>query len=208
VDGSLQATPFDRSTLTDRARKRLFLRLGYEEVPGIHQSRLDGISTGNHRILGTKPDFEQSLKADERPVKVFYEGPPSANGIPGIHHVMGRTIKDYLGRYWTMQGYRVERKSGWDTHGLPVELQVEKKLGIRRDDIGQSISIEEFNRHCREDVLQYTGKWEELTRLMGYWIDLDKPYVTYHNEYIESVWFLLQKLYQKDLLYKGYNIQP
>ena len=152
--------------------------------------------------------FEQSLKADERPVKVFYEGPPSANGIPGIHHVMGRTIKDYLGRYWTMQGYRVERKSGWDTHGLPVELQVEKKLGIRRDDIGQSISIEEFNRHCREDVLQYTGKWEELTRLMGYWIDLDKPYVTYHNEYIESVWFLLQKLYQKDLLYKGYTIQP
>ena len=152
--------------------------------------------------------FEQSLKADERPVKVFYEGPPSANGIPGIHHVMGRTIKDYLGRYWTMQGYRVERKSGWDTHGLPVELQVEKKLGIRRYDIGQSISIEEFNRHCREDVLQYTGKWEELTRLMGYWIDLDKPYVTYHNEYIESVWFLLQKLYQKDLLYKGYTIQP
>ena len=152
--------------------------------------------------------FEQSLKADERPVKVFYEGPPSANGIPGIHHVMGRTIKDYLGRYWTMQGYRVERKSGWDTHGLPVELQVEKKLGIRRDDIGQSLSIEEFNRHCREDVLQYTGKWEELTRLMGYWIDLDKPYVTYHNEYIESVWFLLQKLYQKDLLYKGYTIQP
>ncbi len=152
--------------------------------------------------------FEQSLKADERPVKVFYEGPPSANGIPGIHHVMARTIKDYLGRYWTMQGYRVERKSGWDTHGLPVELQVEKKLGIRRDDIGEQISIEEFNRHCREDVLQYTGKWEELTRLMGYWIDLDRPYVTYHNEYIESVWFLLQKLYQKDLLYKGYTIQP
>jgi isoleucyl-tRNA synthetase len=152
--------------------------------------------------------FEQSLKADERPVKVFYEGPPSANGIPGIHHVMARTIKDYLGRYWTMQGYRVERKSGWDTHGLPVELQVEKKLGIRRDDIGERISIEEFNRHCREDVLQYTGKWEELTRLMGYWIDLDRPYVTYHIEYIESVWFLLQKLYQKDLLYKGYTIQP
>jgi isoleucyl-tRNA synthetase len=152
--------------------------------------------------------FEQSLKADERPVKVFYEGPPSANGIPGIHHVMARTIKDYLGRYWTMQGYRVERKSGWDTHGLPVELQVEKKLGIRRDDIGERISIEEFNRHCREDVLQYTGKWEELTRLMGYWIDLDRPYVTYHNEYIESVWFLLQYLYQKDLLYKGYTIQP
>ena len=152
--------------------------------------------------------FEQSLKADERPVKVFYEGPPSANGIPGIHHVMARTIKDYLGRYWTMQGYRVERKSGWDTHGLPVELQVEKKLGIRRDDIGERISIEEFNRHCREDVLQYTGKWEELTRLMGYWIDLDRPYVTYRNEYIESVWFLLQKLYQKDLLYKGYTIQP
>lgn len=152
--------------------------------------------------------FEQSLTADERPVKVFYEGPPSANGIPGIHHVMARTMKDYLCRFWTMQGYRVERKSGWDTHGLPVELQVEKKLGIRRDDIGSAVSIEDFNRHCREDVLQYTGKWEELTRLMGYWIDLDRPYVTYHNDYIESVWFLLQKLYQKDLLYKGYTIQP
>nr|MBM3931469.1 isoleucine--tRNA ligase [Sphingomonadales bacterium] len=152
--------------------------------------------------------FEQAVAEDGRPSKVFYEGPPSANGIPGIHHVMARAIKDLLCRYWTMQGYRVDRKSGWDTHGLPVELQVEKKLGIRREDIGQTVSIEDFNRHCREDVMQFTGKWEELTRLMGYWIDLDRPYVTYHNEYIESVWNLLQKLYNKGLLYKGFTIQP
>jgi isoleucyl-tRNA synthetase len=152
--------------------------------------------------------FERSVTQDGRPVKVFYEGPPSANGVPGIHHVMARAIKDLMCRYWTMKGFRVERKSGWDTHGLPVELQVEKKLGIRREDIGRTVSIEEFNRHCREDVMQYTGKWEELTRLMGYWIDLDRPYVTYHHEYIESVWNLLQKLYNKDLLYKGYTIQP
>ncbi|MBM3936740.1 MAG: isoleucine--tRNA ligase, partial [Sphingomonadales bacterium] len=152
--------------------------------------------------------FEQSVAEDDRPVKVFYEGPPSANGVPGIHHVMARAIKDLMCRYWTMQGYRVDRKSGWDTHGLPVELQVEKKLGIRREDIGRTVSIEDFNRHCRADVMQYTGKWEELTRLMGYWIDLDRPYVTYHNEYIESVWNLLQKLYNKGLLYKGFTIQP
>ena len=152
--------------------------------------------------------FEQAVADDGRPSKVFYEGPPSANGVPGIHHVMSRTIKDLMCRYWTMQGYRVDRKSGWDTHGLPVELQVEKKLGIRREDIGHTVSIAEFNQHCREDVMQYTGKWEELTRLMGYWLDLERPYVTYHNEYIESVWNLLQKLYNKGLLYKGFTIQP
>lgn len=152
--------------------------------------------------------FEQSVAEDGRSTKVFYEGPPSANGVPGIHHVMARTIKDLMCRYWTMQGFRVDRKSGWDTHGLPVELQVEKKLGIRREDIGRTVSIEDFNRNCREDVMQYTGKWEELTRLMGYWIDLERPYVTYHNEYIESVWNLLQKLFNKGLLYKGFTIQP
>ena len=152
--------------------------------------------------------FEHSLREDDRPVKVFYEGPPSANGIPGIHHVMARTIKDLLCRYWTMEGYRVARKSGWDTHGLPVELQVEQKLGLRREDIGTKISIEEFNRNCREDVMKYTGKWEELTRLMGYWIDLEQPYVTYHNDYIESVWNLLKKLFDRGLLYKGYTVQP
>jgi len=139
---------------------------------------------------------------------VFYEGPPSANGIPGIHHVMARTIKDIFCRYQTMAGRKVERKSGWDTHGLPVELQVEKKLGIRRDDIGNGISIEDYNRHCRADVMAYTEHWERLTEQMGYWVDLENPYITYTPEYIESVWWLLKQLFDKNLLYKGHSIQP
>ena len=153
--------------------------------------------------------FQKSIeqRAQAQPF-VFYEGPPSANGIPGIHHVMARTIKDIFCRFQTMQGRRVERKSGWDTHGLPVELQVEKKLGIRRDDIGNKISVEEYNRHCREDVMAYTALWEQLTEQMGYWVDLEHPYVTYTPEYIESVWWLLKQLYDKGLLYKGHSIQP
>ncbi|MFM7585833.1 MAG: class I tRNA ligase family protein, partial [Bacteroidota bacterium] len=153
--------------------------------------------------------FQKSIeqRAQAEPF-VFYEGPPSANGIPGIHHVMARTIKDIFCRFQTMQGRRVERKSGWDTHGLPVELQVEKKLGIRRDDIGNKISVEEYNRHCREDVMAYTALWEQLTEQMGYWVDLEHPYVTYTPEYIESVWWLLKQLYDKGLLYKGHSIQP
>ena len=153
--------------------------------------------------------FEKSV--EQRPHDrrwVFYEGPPSANGMPGIHHVMARTIKDLFCRYQTLKGHRVERKGGWDTHGLPIELSVEKELGITKDDIGKSISIEAYNARCRETVMRYKAEWDEITRKMGYWVDLDDPYITYENAYIESVWFLLKKLYDKDLLYKGYTIQP
>ena len=139
---------------------------------------------------------------------VFYEGPPSANGMPGIHHVMARAIKDLFCRYHTLKGYRVERKGGWDTHGLPIELSVEKELGITKDDIGKSISIEDYNAKCRETVMLHKAEWDDITRKMGYWVDLDNPYITYKNDYIETVWFLLQKLYDKGLLYKGYTIQP
>jgi isoleucyl-tRNA synthetase len=153
--------------------------------------------------------FERSISEREgAPAFVFYEGPPSANGIPGIHHVMARAIKDIFCRFQTMQGKQVKRKSGWDTHGLPIELQVEKKLGITKDDIGKSISVEEYNRLCREDVMAFTGLWEDLTEKMGYWVDLKDPYVTYKNEYIETIWALLKRLHDKGLLYKGYTIQP
>lgn len=139
---------------------------------------------------------------------VFYEGPPSANGVPGIHHVMARTIKDLFCRYQTLKGKYVERKAGWDTHGLPVEISVEKTLGITKEDIGKKISIEEYNKACRVEVLKYKDLWDELTVKMGYWVDLDNPYITFDNKYIESVWYLLKKLFDKDLLYKGYSIQP
>ena len=139
---------------------------------------------------------------------VFYEGPPSANGIPGIHHVMARTIKDAICRFKTQSGYEVKRKAGWDTHGLPVELQVEKALGITKEDIGTKISIEDFNKACRTDVMKYTDLWEELTRKMGYWVNMDHPYVTYDNRYIETLWWLLKQLYSKGFLYQGYTIQP
>lgn len=153
--------------------------------------------------------FEQSLKTREghKPF-VFYEGPPSANGVPGIHHVMARTIKDVFCRYKTLRGFQVERKAGWDTHGLPVELGVEKTLGITKEDIGHKISVEEYNQYCRKEVMKYKDLWGELTRKMGYWVNLDDPYITFDNKYIESVWYLLQQLYKKDLLYKGYSIQP
>jgi isoleucyl-tRNA synthetase len=139
---------------------------------------------------------------------VFYEGPPSANGKPGIHHVMARTIKDLFCRYRSMKGQRVQRKGGWDTHGLPVELGVEKELGITKEDIGKTITIAEYNQKCREMVMRYKDMWDDITRKMGYWVDLDDPYITYKNEYIESVWWLLKRLYDKDLLYKGFTIQP
>jgi isoleucyl-tRNA synthetase len=139
---------------------------------------------------------------------VFYEGPPSANGIPGIHHVMARTIKDLFCRYQTLKGKYVERKAGWDTHGLPVEISVEKTLGITKDDIGKKISVEEYNAACRKEVLKYKDLWDDLTRKIGYWVDLEHPYITFENKYIESVWYLLKMLYEKDLLYKGYTIQP
>lgn len=138
----------------------------------------------------------------------FYEGPPSANGLPGIHHVMARAIKDIFCRYKTLQGFRVERKGGWDTHGLPIELQVEKRLGIRKDDIGVKISVEDYNRECRKDVLAFKDSWDNLTRRIGYWVDLENPYITYENDYIESLWSILKKLHEKSYLYKGYTIQP
>ena len=153
--------------------------------------------------------FHRSI--DERegcPSFVFFEGPPSANGHPGIHHVMARTIKDVFCRYKTMQGFQVKRKAGWDTHGLPVELGVEKELGITKEDIGKTISIEEYNAQCRRNVMKFTQEWTDLSHLMGYWVDMEYPYITYDNAYIESLWWLLSQLYQKGLLYKGYTIQP
>ncbi|MDR0394076.1 MAG: isoleucine--tRNA ligase, partial [Tannerella sp.] len=153
--------------------------------------------------------FRKSLEIrKDAPSFVFYEGPPSANGMPGIHHVIARSIKDIFCRYKTMKGFLVERKAGWDTHGLPVELGVEKKLGITKEDIGKTISVADYNKECRKDVMKFTKEWEELTEKMGYWVDMEHPYITYDNRYIESLWFLLKELYQKDLLYKGYTIQP
>ena len=153
--------------------------------------------------------FHKSISTREgHPTFVFYEGPPSANGMPGIHHVMARTLKDVICRFKTQSGYMVHRKAGWDTHGLPVELGVEKKLGIRKEDVGVNISIEEYNRTCRESVMEFTGKWEELTRQMGYWVNMDDPYITYDNKYIETLWWMLSELYKKGLLYKGFTIQP
>lgn len=153
--------------------------------------------------------FEKSISSREgHPTFTFFEGPPSANGTPGIHHVMARAIKDIFCRYQTLKGKQVKRKGGWDTHGLPVELQVEKELGITKEDIGKSISVEEYNQKCRETVMKFTDQWNDLTEKMGYWVDLENPYVTYHASYIESIWNLLKRLYEKGLLYKGYTIQP
>ena len=153
--------------------------------------------------------FHKSIEEREGcPQFIFFEGPPSANGHPGIHHVMGRTIKDTFLRYKTMQGFQVKRKAGWDTHGLPVELSVEKSLGITKEDIGKKISVDDYNDACRKNVMMYTNEWTELTDKMGYWVDLEHPYITYDNKYIESLWYLLKQLYNKGLLYKGYTIQP
>ena len=153
--------------------------------------------------------FHKSIDEKEGcPQFVFYEGPPSANGHPGIHHMMGRTIKDTFLRYKTMKGYQVKRKAGWDTHGLPVELSVEKSLGITKEDIGKKISVDDYNDACRKNVMMYTDEWTQLTDKMGYWVDLEHPYITYDNKYIETLWYLLKQLYNKDLLYKGYTIQP
>jgi isoleucyl-tRNA synthetase len=153
--------------------------------------------------------FAKSMTEREGcPSFVFFEGPPSANGMPGIHHVMARSIKDIFCRYKTMKGFQVKRKAGWDTHGLPVELGVEKALGITKEDIGKSISVAEYNAACRKDVMKFTKEWEDLTHKMGYWVDMKDPYITYDNRYIETLWWLLKQLYKKDLLYKGYTIQP
>ncbi len=153
--------------------------------------------------------FAKSIdERDGAPTFVFYEGPPSANGMPGIHHVLARTIKDIVCRYKTMNGFKVLRKAGWDTHGLPVELGVEKSLGIKKEDIGKKISVDEYNAACRKEVMKYTKEWTDLTNKMGYWVDLEHPYITYKNSYIETLWWLLKQLYGKNLLYKGYTIQP
>lgn len=153
--------------------------------------------------------FDKSLEIREGHTPfIFYEGPPSANGIPGIHHVMARAIKDIFCRYKTMKGFHVARKAGWDTHGLPIEMAVEKTLGITKDDIGKKISVADYNARCRQEVMKYKDLWDDLTRKVGYWVDLDHPYITFENKYIESVWYLLAKLYEKGLLYKGYSIQP
>ncbi|MDQ3550916.1 MAG: class I tRNA ligase family protein, partial [Bacteroidota bacterium] len=153
--------------------------------------------------------FEKSveLRAGAKPF-VFYEGPPSANGMPGIHHVISRTLKDLVCRYKTMKGFKVERKGGWDTHGLPIELGVEKELGITKEDIGAKISVAEYNQKCREAVLRYKDKWDDLTEKIGYWVDLENPYITFTNEYIESLWWCLKELYNKGFLYKSVSIQP
>jgi isoleucyl-tRNA synthetase len=153
--------------------------------------------------------FEKSIETRKgRPTFTFYEGPPSANGTPGIHHVISRTVKDIFCRYKTLQGYLVERKGGWDTHGLPVELQVEKELGITKEDIGKKISVEDYNDKCREAVMKYKSQWDDLTEKMGYWVDLDDPYITFKRDYMETLWYLLKRFYDKGLLYKGYTIQP
>ena len=170
------------------------------------------LSDVNKRMLeewDAKDLFHKSVAEREgHPSFVFYEGPPSANGMPGIHHVMARTIKDTFCRYKTMQGFQVKRKAGWDTHGLPVELGVEKRLGITKEDIGKKVSVDEYNAACRADVMKYTREWEDLTHKMGYWVDMNDPYITYDNKYIETLWWLLKQLYNKGLLYKGYTIQP
>ena len=178
----------------------------FPEYKGLNLSQV------NKEILKTWEEnktFELSLKTREgHPSFVFYEGPPSANGMPGIHHVMARTIKDVICRYKTLQGFQVERKAGWDTHGLPVELGVEKKLGITKEAIGKTISVADYNKECRLDVMKFTKEWEDLTKKMGYWVDMQNPYITYDNRYIETLWYLLKKLYDKGFLYKGYTIQP
>src|SRR5215204_5644424 len=156
-----------------------------------------------------KQAFEKSVSLREGATPfVFYEGPPSANGMPGIHHVISRTLKDLVCRYQTMKGFKVQRKGGWDTHGLPIELGVEKELGITKEDIGKKISVEEYNQKCREAVLRYKDKWDDITRKMGYWVDLNNPYITFKNEYIETLWWLLSELYKKGLLYESVSIQP
>jgi isoleucyl-tRNA synthetase len=172
---------------------------------------LDLVATGNEILERWKKNhaFEKSLELREgAPEFIFFEGPPSANGKPGIHHVMARTIKDTICRYKTQTGYKVPRRAGWDTHGLPVEISVEKKLGIHKDDIGTKISVEDYNKTCRQEVMKFTAEWEDLTERVGYWVDMKDPYITYDNRYIETLWYLLKNIYNKGLLYKGYSIQP
>ncbi|MFM7672934.1 MAG: class I tRNA ligase family protein, partial [Bacteroidota bacterium] len=178
----------------------------YREFTGLHLPTLEKEVLDRWQAEQT---FEQSIAHREgAPAFVFYEGPPSANGMPGIHHVISRTLKDLVCRYQTMRGFQVKRKGGWDTHGLPIELGVEKELGITKEDIGVKITVEEYNRKCREAVLRYKDKWDQITTQMGYWVDLQHPYITFENSYIETLWWLLSELYKKGLLYQSVSIQP
>lgn len=180
-----------------------------KKFPEYSNLNLSGINEEMLKEWDEKGVFRKSLEMREgSPSFVFYEGPPSANGMPGIHHVIARSIKDIFCRYKTMKGFLVHRKAGWDTHGLPVELGVEKSLGITKEDIGKTITVEEYNAACRAEVMKYTKEWEDLTRVMGYWVDMSDPYITYDNRYIETLWYLLKELYNKGYLYKGYTIQP
>lgn len=180
--------------------------MSYKEFKGLQYAQL---ARDVQDFWKENETFKKSIDIRRQgPSFTFYEGPPSANGTPGIHHVMARTIKDIFCRYKTLKGFQVNRKGGWDTHGLPVELQVEKELGITKEDIGKKISVEEYNLKCREAVMRFTDQWQEMTDQMGYWVDMEHPYVTYQNEYIESIWHLLKRLHEKGLLYKGYTIQP
>ena len=173
------------------------------------QLELNTIASEILTFWETEKIFEKSISSNENSTPyIFYEGPPSANGLPGIHHVMARTIKDIFCRYKTQKGFKVERKAGWDTHGLPVELGVEKELNITKEDIGKKLSIEKYNNACREAVMRYTDVWNELTKKIGFWVDMDNPYITYKTKYIESVWWLLKEIYKKGLIYKGYTVQP
>ena len=169
---------------------------------------LNNISLETVKLWKKNDVFNKSFNKKDADSFIFYEGPPSANGKPGIHHVMARTIKDIFCRYKTLKGYNVVRKAGWDTHGLPIELGVEKELGITKDDIGSKISIKDYNTECKKAVMKYTSDWESLTELMGFWIDMSDPYVTYTPKYMESIWWLLKEFHKKNLLYKGYTIQP
>src|SRR6478672_3082476 len=178
----------------------------YKEYKQLNLSQI-----GKEVLEGWKANhiFEKSIKnRPENKPYTFYEGPPSANGMPGIHHVMARSIKDIFCRYKTLKGYQVKRKGGWDTHGLPIELAVEKSLGITKEDIGKKISVEEYNQKCREAVLRYKDKWDGITQKMGYWVDLNDPYVTFENNYIETLWWILSELYKKGYLYESVSIQP
>ncbi len=180
-----------------------------KKYPEYKQLELSNIGKEMLEVWKKEDTFKQSVESrNGKPDFVFYEGPPSANGLPGIHHVMARAIKDIFCRYKTLKGFRVKRKAGWDTHGLPIELSVEKTLGITKEDIGKKISVEDYNKACRKEVMKYTHVWNDLTEKMGYWVDMEHPYITYENDYIESVWYLLSKFYEKGLLYKGYTIQP
>ncbi|MCX6200891.1 MAG: isoleucine--tRNA ligase, partial [Bacteroidetes bacterium] len=182
------------------------MRVKYPEFQGLH---LPSIEQSILAKWKEEEAFEQSVRLREGNTPfVFYEGPPSANGMPGIHHVISRTLKDMVCRYKTMQGFQVKRKGGWDTHGLPVELGVEKELGITKEDIGKKITVEEYNQKCREAVLRYKDKWDEITTKMGYWVDLNDPYITFENDYIETLWWILSELYKKGYLYESVSIQP